>query len=166
MNFRAGVYSGSTCLASCSTVSPHCATYARLSLLTRSARISSSSLSSSRTSSAGNTTPCPSSLPSCCSFSASCGAALSPARRCLFLMRDERREAPLADIPSGYAWCRSVPSSAGRRPTRTTSSPVYATATSTLVRSRPAAIPVSPFAVPAGRRGSGSTSGSPCCIRV
>ncbi len=38
--------------------------------LTRSARISPSSLSSSPTSSAGNTTPWPSSLPSCCNFSA------------------------------------------------------------------------------------------------
>ena len=41
-------------------------------------------------------------------------------------------------------------------PPRTMSPPVYATATSTPSGHAPAAIPVLPFAVPAGRRGSGS----------
>ena len=72
-----------------------------------------------------------------------------------------------AGIPSGYAWCRSVSSaSACHRPTRTMSPPFYATATSTRQVTLPAAIPVFPSGGPAGHRGTGSTCGSPCCIRV
>ncbi|VCV83176.1 hypothetical protein BANRA_01056 [Escherichia coli] len=127
------------------TVSPHCASHARLSLLTRSARISSSVQQPHQFSRKYHAVPvlAPFLRAACC------GAALSPCSPFCF-DADERREAP-ADIPSGYAWCRSVPSSAGRRPTRTTSSPVYATATSTPSGHAPAAIPC--FAI---RRPSGS----------
>ncbi len=98
----------------------------------------------SRTSSAGNTTPCPSSLPSCAASPPGCGAALSPARRCLF-RADERREAPrlIYRLDTRGVVCTVV--------SRSPSHPYHVisglrTATSTPSGHAPAAIPVSPFA--------------------
>ncbi len=99
----------------------------------------SSSLSSSRTSSAGNTTPCPSrSLPAAAS-PPGCGAALSPARVVCF-DADERREAPrliyrLVRVVSVCTVVSLSPSQPYHVP------PVYATATSTPSGHAPAAIP-------------------------
>ncbi len=129
-----------------------------------SARISSSSLSSSRTSSAGNTRRArPRSLPAA-SSPPGCGARFLPLA-VLCLDPDERREASR----SYTVWIRvvSVCTVVSLSPsTRTMSPPVYATATSI-----PSGHPATPHPFrhsPSQRvvEVAASTSGSPCCIRV
>ncbi len=155
--FRAGVYTGSIWFCICSTVRPHDASQRRLSSLpTRSARISSSSRSSICTSTGGNTTPCHRLRPGLLKGSARLRRCVSPARRWRFRLRDEWREAPrlINRLDTrGVVLYRRQPVAVPPVPGH---SPVYVTATSTPSGPVPAAIPVLPLAVPAGRRGSGS----------